>query len=299
MREFLPLFMDSMAWPRWRAVGASWELGWRLRGLRQGESVALERAGRCFRGTPAWPETSRPETSWPETSQSKPVTDALARVVALEEQERELAQRLAASLEADRRDYRATEASLGRWLIVVRGILDRLVVRDEVWRARRELPGRLRELGARVLADAEAAETLPADERTHAVVAQKALRDATSEREALLTPFGGQALPTPLRILAGEFAAFFEFVREELTRKVFLRLPALAAMGAAWWVTQRFTSGRFEGRLNHYFGVGRTGLSPEAIGWLSFWLPVLAAALVAYLVSRLSKRVRRRYLDEG
>lgn len=283
------MFMQSIALPRWRAVAAHFELGWRLRGLRQAESEALERAGRCFHAVPAGPEAL-----W-----APPVADALARVVALVEHERELAQRLAASLEADRRDYRATEADLGRWLIVVRGILDRLVVRDEAWRARRELPGRLRELGARVMADAAAAEALPADERTRATAAQKALRDATIEREALLAPYGGQVLPNPLRLLVGEFATFFEFVREELTKKVYLRMPALAAMGAAWWVTHRFTSGRFEGRLNRYSGIGRAELSPEAIDWMSFWLPVLAAALVAYLLSTLTKRVRRRYLGEG
>ncbi len=283
------MFMESMALPRWRAVAANFELGVRLRGLRQAESLALERAGKCFHTVP-----TRPETPW-----AAPVADALLRVAALQEYERALAQRLAASLEADRKDYRATEANLGRWLIVVRGILDRLVVRDEAWRARRELPAHLRELGARVMADAAAAEALPADERTRAVAAQKALRDATSEREALLAPFGGQVLPNPLRLLVAEFTTFCEFVREELSKKVVLRLPAFAAMGAAWWVTHRFTSGRFEGRLNRYFGVGRTELSPEAIDWMSFWLPVLAAALVAYLLSTLTKRVRRRYLDEG
>jgi hypothetical protein len=287
------MFMESMAVPRWRVVGASWELGWRLRGLRQGEGLALERAGERFRAVAAGLQPGF-ETPW-----EKPVADALAPVIALEEHERELAQRLATSLAADRRDYRATDSDLGRWLIVVRGILDRLVVRDEAWRARRELPGRLRELGARVMADAAATEALPADERARAAAAQKALRDAASEREALLAPYGGQALPNPLRVLVAECATFFEFVRDELSKKVVLRLPAYAAMGAAWWVTHHFTSGRFEGRLNHYFGVGRTGLSPEAIDWMSFWLPVLAAALLAYVLSTLTKRVRRRYLDEG
>lgn len=283
------MFMESMALPRWRVVGASWELAWRLRRLRQEEALALERAGECFRAG-----TTDPETPW-----ERPVAEALARVRELEEHERELAQRLAASLAADRRDYRATEADLGRWLIVVRGVLDRLVVRDEAWRARRELPGRLRELGARVMADAAATEALLPDQRARTAAAQKALRDAHGEREALLAPYGGQALPNPLRLLVAELASFLEFVRDELSKKIFLRLPALAAMGAAWWVTQRFTSGRFEGRLNHYFGVGRTELSQGAIDWLSFCLPVLAAALVAYLLSTLTKRVRRRYLDEG
>lgn len=281
------MFADSVALPRWKAFGSTWGLDLRLRRLRREESAALERAGRGFRPVPA-----RPEAAW-----SAPVAEALARVAELEEHERELARRLAASLEADRRDYRATDAELGRWLIVVRGVLDRLVVRDEAWRARRELPRRYAELGARVMADPEAAEALPAEDRARAASAQKARRDAAAEREALLAPYGGQALPGALRVALAESASLLEFVREELSKKIFLRLPALAAMGAAWWATHHLTVSRRDRWLDGLLGKGPS-LSEAGAEWLSFWLPLLAAALVAYLISTLEKRVRRRYLGE-
>ena len=69
---------------------------------------------------------------------------------------------------------------------------------------------------------------------------------------------------------------------------------------SAWWITEHFTeSSRLEASLNHTIGVGRAGLSEQALDLLSFWLPLVVAALVAYLLSTVTKRVRRRYLGES
>jgi hypothetical protein len=101
-----------------------------------------------------------------------------------------------------------------------------------------------------------------------------------------------------MRASLEELGTFGGFLREELTKKIYLRLPALAAMAAAWWITAHFTSSRFESNLNRFTGEGRTGLSEAALEQLQFWLPLVVAALVAYVVASLSKRVRRRYLGE-
>ena len=87
-------------------------------------------------------------------------------------------------------------------------------------------------------------------------------------------------------------------MREELGKKIYLRLPALAAMAAAWWLAHRYTTSSSR-LMNWISGDSRTELSEDVLGLLEFWLPILAAALVAYLSSTLAKRVRRRYLPAG
>lgn len=268
---------------------ASWELDLRIARLRREETAALAQAGRKFR-------TASLE---PGPAPSEPVAKALASVAALEEHSRALAERLASSLEADRSDYRATGSQIGRWLIVVRGILDRLVLRDETSIAKRRLPGRQSELGVRVVADAEALARLPAEDRSRWLETRTALDKAVAGRAALLAPYGGETLPAWLRGALGELRTFGAFLKDELTKKIYLRLPALAAMAAAWWVTERFASSRFEASLNHYTGLGRMGLPEGALGLLSFWLPLIVAALVAYALATVTKRVRRRYLGES
>jgi hypothetical protein len=227
------------------------------------------------------------------------VAGALASVVELEERVRALTERLAGSLEADRRDFRATGSALGRALIVARGILDRLVLRDEAGTARRALPARQVELGRCVAADAAALERLPAADRRRVFEAGAARARAEAERRALLEPLGGSAWPAWLRAVLAELGTFGRFLREELTKKVYLRLPGLAAMGAAWWIAQRYTDSRFETRLNHFTGEGRAGLTRGEYELLSFWLPLVVAALVAHTLAALTKRVRRRYAGES
>ena len=273
---------------RWKSVYAAWDLDLKLARLSREETAALAQAGRRFR-------TASLELA---PAPSVPVARALAGVAELEEHARALAERLAGSLEADRRDYREAGSDLSRWLIVARGILDRLVLRDEAWLARHRLPERQVELGRRVVADPTTLEYLPAEDRQRVLEVQAALARTQAERAELLAPYGGEILPAWLRIALAEVRIFAAFVKEELTKKVYLRLPTLAAMAAAWWVTQRFTSSRFETSLNHFTGEGRTGLPEAALGLISFWLPLVVAALAAYVLSTLSKRLRRRYLGE-
>jgi len=286
----IPFPKNTPMWMRAKAVYASWELDLRLARLRREEAAAVAQAGRKFR-------TASLE---PGPAPSEPVAKALASVAELEEHSRALAERLASSLEADRRDYRETGSEFGRWLIVVRGILDRLVLRDEAGLAKRQLPGRQTELGRRVVEDAAAFERVPAEDRARCLETRDARTNAQVEHDALLAPYEGEALPAWLRVALGEVRTFATFVKDELTKKIYLRLPALAAMAAAWWITEHFTkSSAFEARWNDWTGEGRMGLSEQALDLLSFWLPLIVAALVAYLLSTVTKRVRRRYLGES
>jgi hypothetical protein len=277
---------------RWKALYASWELDLDIARLRREEAAALAQAGRKFRTASLEPAAE------PGQEPSNEVTRALAGVAELEERVRVLTERLVASLEADRRDYRGTGSDLGRWLIIARGVLDRLVLRDESTRARRDLPARQAELGAAILGDPAALARLPQEDRERALAARSRLERAQAGRTALLAPYGGDALPGWMRASLEELGTFGVFLREELTKKIYLRLPALAAMAAAWWITAHFTSSRFESNLNRFTGEGRTGLSEAALEQLQFWLPLVVAAMVAYVVASLSKRVRRRYLGE-
>ncbi len=193
-----------MSSARCKAAWGSLELDLRLKRPGRDEPQALAEAGKLFRAGVG-----------PAAPSSQALASALARVTALEEHERTLAQRLAASLEADRNDYRVVSSELGRWLIVARGILERLVLRDEAWRARRELPARHAELAACVLADPRAAEALPASARERVSAVRAALEHTRVERAALLVPYGGRALPPVLGAAFGELATFAAFVREE------------------------------------------------------------------------------------
>lgn len=272
---------------RWKILQESVALNRRLRRLRKEETAALAQAGRLFR-------TALEPGATPGAGVSK----ALAEVIELEERARVLAERLAGSLEGDRRDFRATGSALGRGLIVARGILDRLVLRDEAGSARRELPERQIELGRRVASDADAHARLPAADRQRLLEAGAARARTEAERTELLAPLGGSAWPAWVRACLAELRTFGLFLQDELVKKVYLRLPALAAMAAAWWITQRYTDSRFETRLNHFTGEGRAGLSSGEYELLSFWLPLVASALVAHVLALVARRIRRRYAGE-
>jgi len=268
---------------RGKAVWASFELDLKLRRLVREELAARAEAGKAFRASVG-----------ADATLAAPVASALARVVALEEREHTLATRLADSLAADRRDYRDARSGLGRCLIVVRGLLDRLVLRDEAWSARRALPEHHAELAARVFDDEGALARMPAEPRQRVAEARAVIESVRTERAELLAPYGGRAVPGVLAAIVRELATFGAFVREEVTKRIFLRVPALAAMAVSWWLTQRYTSSN--GVQRFFSDDHRSYLSEETLSMLSFWLPVFATALVGYASWWLSRRVRSRYL---
>ena len=270
----------GMSLARFKAVRCAWRLDYLLVRERTGETKARVAAGRALRAELG---------SLPESAGER-VRVAWERIDVLEGRERELAGRLASSLQADRQDYRGTSSDWGRWLVVVRGVLDRLVLREEARRARKDLPGYTAELGAAAVLDHELAEKVGDEARGELERTRATIERLERERSELLAPWGGEPLPRWLDVLFEELGTFGGFVWNELTKKFVVRLPALVAMLVAWWLTHHFTTSKIEPG-----SIERPLVSPEMMDQLQFWLPLIAAALAAYLTAAFSHRIRKRY----
>lgn len=168
------------------------------------------------------------------------------------------------SLEADRADYVAV-APWMRPLVILRGLCARAVLHHRMTRGRRELRSLHQRLGA-------------------------------AERTGPLGPVDGGTLPPWLRWISEEARAFRRALVKQLEGQLFPRASALAGLAAGWWVAHTFTDSRPRSLLRS-IGIGHGGthvVSGATYRVLSFWLPILVAALSAYLGDRIARRVRRR-----
>ena len=266
---------------RWQAIWRARTLERRLRAAERREREALARIGRAVHAR--GPLDERHGAGTLQT--------------ALHDSETQLAAwnaRLSGSLDADRADYAIASPSM-RWLVVARGVLDRSVVRERVRFLGRQEAARRAELGAKVV-EWNAPAVLERAAQADLADVAGARADASAlraERDALLAPWGGQALPGWAREVKG-FARYLWF---ELRPKLLPRLPALAGLIAGWWVARQFTDSPWDAALS-FFGIGedRTAVSSETKARLAFWVPLVAAALCAYVGARLGARVHRRYM---
>jgi len=74
-------------------------------------------------------------------------------------------------------------------------------------------------------------------------------------------------------------------------------VSALAGLAAGWWVTHTYTTSRPRALLRS-LGIGSGGtqvISAETYERMRFWLPILAAAVCAYLGDRIARWIRQRY----
>lgn len=200
--------------------------------------------------------------------------------------------RLDDSLATDRADY-AIASPWARWLVVGRGALDRSVVRDRVRHLQRELARTAADLGRRACGwdDPAIAARMPVSavsDRRAALAEQASLR---AERETLLAPWNGRALPWWMR----EAASFGRFVKNGVRAKLPVGLPALTAAVAGWWVARSFSDSPVDA-VKSFFGFGHTAyVSSDAKARLSFWVPIVVAALCAYVGAYVTRKVHRRY----
>jgi hypothetical protein len=191
-------------------------------------------------------------------------------IAAVDEQVRALSAAIGDSLQRDRADYAAVPG-WARWLVVLRGLLDRAVLRAMRHRALRERDEACVAHGA----------TAPSAEVQRA-------REQRRQAEAALGP-----LPLPLR----ETAHFGRFLAREARNQVLPRVPALVGLAVGWWIAQTFTDSEFSATL-HSWGIGsgpRLAVRSETLRAMNFVLPILAAALCSYAGSRLAAALKARY----
>ena len=184
---------------------------------------------------------------------------------------------LSLSMERDRTEYAAVPA-WARTLVVMRGVLDRAVVK-----AMRSRAGKERD---------EACER-------HGVASMDTATGpfADAARNACEAALSAQADLKPLHPAVREAQHLGKFVVKEANARLVPRLPALVGLGVGWWIAQTFTDSSFSATL-HEWGIGSGpthAVSSGTLKAMNFWLPLFAAAVVSYAGSRLAAAVKRRY----
>lgn len=267
---------------RWRAAVSALRARYAARLARRDEGRALAALGELVAGAAAG-EGARPGCELVELEAS----DALVRALEGE---------IARSLAEDRADY-AQASSWIRPVVIARGLAARAVVRDRLRRARRLRSAACARAGEAMLDDAPsvngAAGALAEDVRA----ARARAAAATLDAERLLAPFGGAVVPAPVCHVGREVTALGGSLAKELRGHLLPRVPALVGLAVGWWVASTFTDSHLSAML-HGLGIGsgpRRAVSAETYRMMSFWLPVVAAALCSYAGARLRNLVRSRY----
>ncbi len=201
------------------------------------------------------------------------------------------------SLEDDRADY-ALVASWMRPLVVLRGLCVRAVLRHRIARCERELRPLHERLAAATLAEPALSGSAVSGTLVEAIRGARAEREtALAERTRRLEAFEGKAVPRWLGWMADEGKALGRALAKQLQGQLLPRASALAGLAAGWWVAHTYTDSRPRSLLRS-IGIGHGGthvVSGDTYRAMSFWLPVVAAALCAYLGDRIARWVRSRY----
>jgi hypothetical protein len=195
----------------------------------------------------------------------------------------------AASLSADRSDLQAV-APWMRPVVVARGLCARAVLRHRRAIAERELAPGYEALGA-----------LAAHGATDQALtgARASLARVRAERDRRLAPFGGSAQPDWNRGAALEAAGLARAIAGQLRSALLPKAPALAGMAVGWWIADTYTDSHVRSALRS-IGIGSGGthvVSGSTFKAMSFWLPLLAAAVCAYAGERLVRCYRTRQTE--
>jgi hypothetical protein len=135
----------------------------------------------------------------------------------------------------------------------------------------------------------------PSSEAIHGARAE--IASVVAERTLRLEPFGGRAWPAWAGAVAEEAKAFGRALIKQMHGQLLPRASALAGLAAGWWVTHTYTDSRPRSVL-HSLGIGSGGthlVSGDTYRTMRFWLPILAAAILAYLGDRVARWVQQRY----
>jgi len=213
----------------------------------------------------------------------------LARITEARERLGALAEERAASLQADRTDLRLV-ATWIRPLVIARGLCSRAVLHHRAASVRRRLVPLHEAVGALAAGRGLGAK------RPKIVEARAGLDRITAERERRLAPFGGTAHPSWMRLVAAESAVLARAIVRQLRTTLMPKAPALAGMAMGWWIANTYTDSHARSVLRS-IGIGHGGtnvVSGSTYKAMSFWLPLLAAAVCAYLGERLAESYRER-----
>jgi hypothetical protein len=213
------------------------------------------------------------------------IEKALANIESLKGESR-------ASLDADRRDVAAVDPWI-RPVVILRGICVRLVLRHRRSAVRRGLGPRYEALGG--LAAASPHFWYPLEREVSAVRAE--LLGVLAERERRLAPFGGTAFPAWGARARSEATGFTRAVGNQLRSHLLPKAPALAGLAVGWWIANTYTDSHLRSTLRS-IGIGSGGtrvVSSSTLEAMSFWLPLLAAALCAYA----GERIRSFYAERS
>jgi len=187
----------------------------------------------------------------------------------------ELDEAIAHSLEADRADYAIVSRGV-RPLVILRGMCSRAILRNQRHRSNSDLRPFYEELGATV------------SKRAERVVAAEP-RKSVVPAEAVPVVWNGR--------LVDEAKLLGRALKRQLHDRLFPRLPALAGLAAGWWVANTYTDSQWKSALRSV-GIGGGGthvVSGEMYRLLVLGLPILSAAVCAYLSDRVAHYVRSRY----
>jgi hypothetical protein len=225
---------------------------------------------------------------------SEACTQLVAEIAEGERRAAALAAEGRASLEADRADLRGVAV----WVtpaVVLRGLCTRLVLRHRRSLERRALRPRFEALGELATGSIErGADAGSLGREVAAVRGQVAA--VTAERERWAAPYGGRALPEWTARAGVEAAVFGRAVVAQLRSHLLPKVPAIAGLTVGWWIANTYTDSHLRS-VARSLGIGSGGtrvVSSSTYEAMSFWLPLLAAAMCAYLGERLGAYYRGR-----
>src|SRR5689334_10330492 len=199
-----------------------------------------------------------------------------------------LGEELAGSLDADRSDLSRVSSWI-RPVVIARGLCARAVLRHRRATAEQAMHPRYEALGALAANTARGASAELAGSRA-------ALERARAERDQRLAAFDGTAHPAWATAAVVESAGLGRAILIQLRSTLLPKGPALAGMAVGWWIANTYTDSHLHSALRS-IGVGHGGthvVSGSALKAMSFWLPLLAGAVCAYLGERVAAFYRVR-----
>ena len=201
-----------------------------------------------------------------------------------------------ASLDQDRADFMNTSEWM-RPVVLLRGFCSRAVLRHQLALSRRSLVAPHQTLGELVFRRGTEKGDISQELFREVRTARAGLKEALDQRSRSLAPYGGTALPRWFPRLRQESKELGHALWAQLRPHVLPRSPALVALAVGWWLADTYTDSQVQSVLRS-LGIGQGGkrvVSRDTYEAMMFWMPVVSAAVCAYLVNRAQLLIHQRY----